>query len=91
MNDKTYNGWTNYATCRVNLEMIDGIDPREMFGELTEIYDLENALREYCEDYIQSNSEWGIVRDYAFAFISDVDWHQIAKNLAQTYELTLAA
>ena len=26
MNDTKYNGWTNYATWRVNLEMIDGSD-----------------------------------------------------------------
>ena len=24
MTDKTYNGWTNYATWRVNLEWFDG-------------------------------------------------------------------
>ena len=23
-NDTTYNGWTNYATWRVNLELLDG-------------------------------------------------------------------
>ena len=28
--DKRYNGWTNYATWRVNLEMFDGIDAREI-------------------------------------------------------------
>jgi hypothetical protein len=26
-NDTKYNGWTNYATWRVNLEMVDGYDP----------------------------------------------------------------
>ena len=26
MSDKKYNGWTNYATWRVNLEIIDGHD-----------------------------------------------------------------
>jgi hypothetical protein len=26
MNDQKYNGWTNYATWRVNLEIFDGID-----------------------------------------------------------------
>jgi len=28
--DKNYNGWTNYATWRVNLEMFDGMSPREL-------------------------------------------------------------
>ena len=26
MSDKKYNGWTNYATWRVQLEIIDGYD-----------------------------------------------------------------
>ena len=26
MKEKKYNGWTNYATWRVNLELIDGIN-----------------------------------------------------------------
>ena len=26
MSDKKHNGWTNYATWRVNLEIIDGYD-----------------------------------------------------------------
>lgn len=29
MTDDTYNGWTNYATWRVNLEMFDGMSPRD--------------------------------------------------------------
>jgi len=26
-NENTYNGWTNYATWRINLEMFDGYNP----------------------------------------------------------------
>jgi len=26
MENKTYNGWTNYATWRVNLELLDGVE-----------------------------------------------------------------
>ena len=29
MSDKKHNGWTNYATWRVNLEIIDGYDWHE--------------------------------------------------------------
>ena len=32
MTDKTYNGWTNYATWRVNLEVFDGGDWKDHFG-----------------------------------------------------------
>jgi hypothetical protein len=33
--DTKYNGWTNYATWRVNLEMFDGFDAREYFTDAT--------------------------------------------------------
>ena len=30
MQDNTYNGWTNYATWRVNLEIFDGMSADDM-------------------------------------------------------------
>jgi hypothetical protein len=30
-NSQEYNGWPNYATFRVHLEMFDGMDPNELF------------------------------------------------------------
>ena len=32
MKNDTYNGWTNYATWRVNLEIFDGLDPTSYFS-----------------------------------------------------------
>ena len=70
MNDKTYNGWTNYATWRVNLEMFDGSDT---------CWTAESA-REFVEEIIESTTQEGVARDYALAFISDVNWHEIAEH-----------
>ena len=28
----SYNGWTNYATWRVNLEVLDGVELRDLLG-----------------------------------------------------------
>lgn len=44
MGDVTYNGWTNYPTWRVNLEMFDGYDGAS--GNNLEAYDLGQSLRE---------------------------------------------
>jgi hypothetical protein len=81
MNDKTYNGWTNYATWRVNLEVFD--DFRVMDEELMDdVYELGQYLRETAEVYIEdSSTEDGLARDYAFAFLSDVNWYEIAKHM----------
>jgi dTDP-4-dehydrorhamnose reductase len=81
MTDKTYNGWTNYATWRVNLEIFD--DFRVMDEELMDdVYGLGQYLRETAEVYIEDTStEDGLARDYAMAFLSDVNWYEIAKHM----------
>jgi hypothetical protein len=81
MSDKTYNGWTNYATWRVNLEVFD--DFRVMDEELMDdVYELGQYLRETAEVYIEdSSTEDGLARDYALAFLSDVNWYELAKHM----------
>jgi len=94
MSDTKYNGWTNYATWRVNLEMFDGMDWVEAFGnpdpELTDVYELSLALKDYAEEIIElpfggSKAE-GLALDYALAFMSDVNWYEIADSLVRNYE-----
>jgi hypothetical protein len=67
----SYNGWTNYATWRINLEIFDGGN-----------WDRYSAddLKEYVTDYLEQDSS-GLALDYALAFISEVNWHEIAKSL----------
>ena len=86
MNDKTYNGWTNYATWRVNLEIFD--DFRVMDKELMDdVYALGQYLRETAEVYIEDSSTDGLARDYAMAFLSDVNWYEIAKHMIDDAQL----
>lgn len=84
MSDKTYNGWTNYATWRVNLEVFDGLDG-EFFDLDQEAYDLGHDLKAHTEELIDSSTEPGIGRDYALAFLSDVNWYEIAEHMLNTY------
>jgi hypothetical protein len=77
----TYNGWTNYATWRVNLEMFDSEGYN--FDTSQEAYDLSHDLRNYAEDYIEDTTQEGLGRDYALAFLSDVDWYEIAKHMKE--------
>jgi hypothetical protein len=78
MSNATYNGWTNYATWRVNLEIVDGLDPRETFSNCKDVYDLASDIREYCREIIQETSRESLARDYALAFLDDVNWLEIA-------------
>ena len=95
MTDTKYNGWTNYATWRVNLELFDGIDLAETFairwwndGEqnLSAItYDLSKDLEAYAEDLIFIDTPEGLSRDYALAFLSEVNWYEIADHMIRDH------
>ena len=87
MNDTKYNGWTNYATWRVNLEMFDGFDPRDYWPDAfdTDDCDLGDLLKGSAEEIIENTSTEGIARDYALAFISDVNWREIAQHMIADY------
>lgn len=94
---KTYNGWTNYATWRVNLELLDGYETSiesniEEFTEFVEngeisnenrmdlIYNLSKELESVVEEIMNSYDTDSIVRSYADAFVSDVNWYEIAEH-----------
>jgi hypothetical protein len=84
----TYNGWTNYATWRVNLEIFDGFDPKDYWSgsDRWEAYELGDFLKGYAEELIESSSSEGLALDYALAFLSDVDWRQIASRMLDNFE-----
>jgi hypothetical protein len=80
-----HNGWTNYATWRVNLELIDGMEP-EWLGhtEAMDHYDFGEIIEEWVQS-IMDEAPDGFVKDYANAFLSDVDWNEIAKHKIEEY------
>jgi hypothetical protein len=78
MENSNYNGWANYETWRINLEIFDGMD---FTGYSNDEYELSQQLKDYVEDCIFDVYDEGLVKDYARAFISDVNWMQIAKSI----------
>jgi hypothetical protein len=85
MENTKYNGWTNYATWRVNLEVFDGIAWLDQFDDGISVYDASVLLKEYAEELIEVSSSEGLARDYALAFLSDVNWHEIAESMHSLY------
>jgi len=78
MSDKKHNGWTNYATWRVNLEIIDGYD----------WYENEHVDADYVKELVEDavfgslvGNGNGLVEDYANAFLSEVNYHEIAEHI----------
>ena len=72
---KEYNGWTNYATWRVNMEILGDI----IFEEKVSV----DELKEIVEDCVFRNPNTCdtpyLVENYARAFISQVNFYEIAK------------
>lgn len=88
MTDKTYNGWTNYETWRVNLEIFDGFDLEEYFQLNIKECDLcaiPDNLKEYAIEILESEGTKGLTFDYAMAFLDAVNWFEIAKHLIADY------
>jgi len=94
MNDTTYNGWTNYATWRVNLEIFDNLSMNDFEGLMDKFEEeggvqvclidtgqLAIALSERAEYYVEVTSEAGFARDYAIAFLGEVNFWEIAEHM----------
>lgn len=84
----TYNGWTNYATWRVNLELCDDTvnallqdipQYQEPFDGLSALADY---LQESCEFAVDPEDADTLAHQYANAFLGQVNWWEIAKTHA---------
>lgn len=82
--DGKYNGWANYATWRVNLEIVEdyanGLLHDEYEGQRFEdVGELATHLKEHVEEIVGAPLP-SLAVDYATAFLSDVDWYEIAEH-----------
>ena len=82
---KEYNGWSNYATWRVNLEILGDI---QWVEEEIEILNRE-MLEEYVENAVfeQYSGHFGLMEDYARAFLANVDYREILEAIKLDYEI----
>jgi hypothetical protein len=92
MENTKYNGWTNYATWRINLEIFDQWELGDFWGyEDIDPKDVDvQALGEDMKDYVQQlideqSPSDSITNSYANAFINEVNWQEIAKHMVDAY------
>lgn len=86
MTDNTYNGWTNYATWRVNLEIFDGLSPEDICGEIpSDVWQLETNMREFVEETLYEQAGDTMAFNFACAFLADVNWTEIARRKIEEY------
>ena len=83
MDRTTYNGWTNYATWRVNLEIFDDIDRDYIIDYFGKDVD-QDALKEYVDDVVFGDLDtkgFTLIQGYADAFLSEVNYWEIREHL----------
>ena len=74
-----YNGWTNYETWLVNLEM--GLTDDLHAFESRNLDDLRVELKEYAENLIESDNT--LATNFANFILSQVDWKDIAEAVLE--------
>ncbi len=77
------NGWTNYATWRVNLELFSDMDITDYYDELP----TTEMLEDYVENVVFDHSgNMGLMEDYARAFLANVNYYEIYDHIKENYE-----
>tara|TARA_B110000977_G_scaffold108277_1_gene140983 strand:+ start:176 stop:439 length:264 start_codon:yes stop_codon:yes gene_type:complete len=80
-----YNGWTNYETWRVNLEIFDDFNLEDHPVDAGFHDGVAEYLKETAEELVMETST-GLGQSYAMAFMANVNWHEIAKHLMHSQE-----
>jgi len=82
-----YNGWANYETWRVHLEMLDGMTAEDFGISTSDVEDdrddavsrLSQTLGEFVYEAVESQAS-GFALDIAKSFLNSVDWYEIADH-----------
>jgi hypothetical protein len=84
MNSNTkYNGWTNEATWRVNLEVFSGIE----WTEHLTVSDLEDFIEEYLFVHYDRSGSGGLLADFARAYVRQANLYEIVGYINEEIDL----
>jgi len=77
-----YNGWSNYATWRINLEILGDMEFEEQVSA--------DYLKDLVEDCVFGGRDFSglsLVKDYALSFLSQVNYYEIAEHINEEIDL----
>mgnify|MGYP003638439048 CR=1 FL=1 len=83
MSEKKYNGWGNYATWRINLEILGDIEWQDVEVKDITVDYLKEIVDGVVFDQYRANNTItsNLVEDYANAFLSEVNYHEILEHI----------
>ena len=95
--DNKYNGWTNYATWRINLEVFDGNDEliQDLVSECKEVPELSEMMAGYVNAFIEDGLQYPygsnrneapinqILLGWLTSFVSECNFYEIAQHYTE--------
>jgi hypothetical protein len=92
-----YNGWANYETWRVHLEMLDGMTAEDFGISAADVENdrddavsrLSQTLGEFVYETVDSQAS-GFALDIARSFLNSVDWYEIADHFVTDIDYEIA-
>jgi len=95
--EKKYNGWANYETWRVHLEMLDGMTAEDFGISASDVEDdrsatvsrLAGSLEEFVYEATDAQAS-GFALDLAHSFLGSVDWYEIADHFVTDIDYEIA-
>jgi len=94
-NNNKYEGWTNYATWRINLELLGDYDwANEVLESDNESWRPDvDYLKDLVENWVFENhtGSLGLVEDYARAFVDQVNYYEILEHILEDIDNELKA
>lgn len=82
--ENKYNGWSNYATWRVNMELVDGIHWSENETTFKDVSSLSEYIKDSVHTMVKGDLADCTALEYAIAFVGDVNFYEIAQAVAES-------
>ena len=80
-----YMGYANAATWRVKTDVFKDFDLDDWCLDMLDANELAGWMRDHTREIIEEAAQPGLARDYALAFLSDVNWAELAQTAWDEY------
>jgi len=80
-----HNGYANYSTWRVKVDVFNDFDLDDWCLDMLDSVELAGWMRDHVREIIEEAAQPGLARDYALAFLSDVNWQELAQTARDEY------